>query len=80
MTIKINGMISTSDFVAEIEEMVYQTDAEYIDAIVEYCSKNNIEIETAAAIIRTTPTLKSKIQMEAEDLNVLPKTARLPVS
>jgi len=59
--------------------MVYQTDTEYIDAVVEWCAKHNIEVETAASIIKSTPTLKSKIQMEAEDLNVLPKTARLPI-
>lgn len=77
--IKINSMISTPDFIKEVEEMVYETGADYVDAVVEYCKKHGIEIETAASIIKSTPTLKSKIQIEAEDMNVLPRAARLPV-
>ena len=39
------------DFVKEIEDLVEKLDIEYIDAVVLYCQRKNIEIETAAAII-----------------------------
>jgi len=77
--IKVNGMIVSTDFVKKIDEIATSTGAHYIDVIVDYCAKNNIEIETAAAIIKISPLIKSKVQFEAENLNILQKTARLPI-
>lgn len=72
-------MISSSDFVKKIDEFAKNNNIEYIDAVVEYCARNNIEIETAAAIIKSSPLIKGKIQIEAENLNIMHKTARLPL-
>lgn len=52
---------------------------EYIDAIIHYCEKNNLEIETVAKIIKKNPVLKSKLQDEAEELNIIEKTSKLPL-
>lgn len=62
-----------------IEEIVYMKDISYMDAIIEYCEQNEVEIEVAASLISNN--LKSKIQLEAEDLNFLPKsnTTKLPL-
>jgi hypothetical protein len=62
-----------------IEEIVYMKDISYMDAIIEYCEHNDVEIEVAASLISNN--LKSKIQLEAEDLNFLPKsnTTKLPL-
>ena len=76
---KVNSMIDTAEFLKEIERMTEETGSDYIDAIVEYCSKHNLEIETAAAIVKKSELIKSKLQQEAEILNILPKTTRLPV-
>lgn len=66
-------------FSLDIEEIVYMKDISYMDAILEYCEKNDVEIEVAASLISNN--LKSKIQLEAEDLNFLPRsnTTRLPL-
>ena len=66
-------------FSMAIEELVYMKDIPYIDAVVEYCEETGFEIETAAKLV--SGVLKSKIQMEAEDLHFLTKsnTARLPI-
>lgn len=72
-------MILPADFIKKIEEIASKPGVDYIDAVIDYCTKNGIEIETAAAIIKSNPSIKSKIQVEAEELNVLEKTARLPV-
>ena len=66
-------------FSMEIEELVYMKDIPYIDAIVEYCEKTGFEIETAAKLV--SGVLKSKIQLEAEDLHYLKKsnTSQLPL-
>jgi hypothetical protein len=59
--------------------MVSKNNIEYIDAIILWCQKNNFEVEYAANMIKKDPVLKSKVQNEAENLNVLKKGARLPV-
>lgn len=51
----------------------------YIDAIVDFAEKNNIEIEVVGEMIRRSPLLKAKIHVEAEELNMLEPIARLPV-
>jgi len=66
-------------FSMAIEELVYMKDIPYIDAVVEYCEQTGFEIETAAKLV--SGVLKSKIQMEAEDLHYLAKsnTSKLPL-
>lgn len=65
-------------FVEEIEKLCSTKNIEYIDAIVLWCERNNLEIEVAAGWIKKDPVMKSKIQAEAENLNVLKRGARLP--
>lgn len=72
-------MLKNSGFVEEIEKLCRDKNIEYIDAIVFWCQKNNLEIETAAYWIKKDPVMKSKIQVEAENLNILKRGARLPI-
>ena len=71
--------MSNEKFIKEIERLVINYDLDYMDAVVHYCEKNNIEIEAAASIIRSNIRIKARLQDEAEDLNFLPKRAKLPV-
>jgi|TARA_R100000479_G_C6247550_1_gene151134 hypothetical protein len=48
-----------------------------MDAILHYCDQNGMEPETAAQLVNTK--LKAQIREEAEVLNFLPKTAKLPI-
>lgn len=64
-------------FAKEIENLVATTDLNYIEAIVEYCNRTGMEIEVASTLINNN--LKSKIENDAQDLNLLPKSARLPI-
>jgi len=66
-------------FVEEIEILCKEKNIEYIDAVVLWCEKNNLEVETAAFWIKKDPTMKSKIQAEAETLNILKRGAKLPI-
>lgn len=54
-------------------------DSRYIDAIITYCERNEIDVENFGKFVKSIPSLKSKLQEEAEELNYLSKTARLPV-
>lgn len=66
-------------FYNEIESIVVEMKTDYMDAIVHYCDKNNVEIETIASIVKSNSKFKAIIQNEGEDLNLLPKTAKLPL-
>lgn len=63
----------------KIEDIVKKKRVSYIDAIVLYCANTGFEIELTAKLI--SPNLRSKIQIEAEGLNFLPKskTRKLPI-
>ena len=66
-------------FFDDIKQIIDQKGVNYIDAVIYYCEKNNIEIETVAAVIKSNPKLKACIQIEAEDLNMMKeKHSRLP--
>jgi predicted aldo/keto reductase-like oxidoreductase len=62
----------------EIQEYI-DSGIPYIDAVIEYAEKNEVEIEVVGEIIRRSPVLKAKIHSEAEELNMMERTARLPV-
>lgn len=70
--------INTENIVKEIQAFI-DKGVPYIDAVVEYAEKNEVEIEVIGQMIRSSPILKAKIQYEAEELNMMDKTDRLPV-
>jgi len=51
----------------------------YIDALVQYADDHGIEIEVVAEIVRRSPTLKGKIQHDAEQLKLVQRTSKLPL-
>lgn len=48
-----------------------------MDAILHYCEQNKLEYETAASLISTD--LKRLLRKEAEELNFIPTTSKLPL-
>tara|TARA_B100001778_G_C18237100_1_gene471640 strand:- start:200 stop:430 length:231 start_codon:yes stop_codon:yes gene_type:complete len=68
-----------SQFALEIEQIVKDKKIAYLDAVMYYVETNNTEIETVASFIKNSQILKSKIALEAEDLNMIKKSARLPI-
>lgn len=77
--LKVNGIKSSADFIKAIEKFVSDKQCDYMDAIIVYCEENDIEIEAAASLIKSSSKIKAKVQFEAEELNYLPKTAKLPI-
>lgn len=69
---------TSNTIIKEILSIVKEAKIPYIDAAILYSENSGIELETIAEIIQKNPKLKSSIQEEAEDLNFLKKTDRLP--
>lgn len=77
---KLLKVKSSSEFVLEIERIVKEKSIEYFEAVLHYCEMNNIEVETAAALVKQNSVLKNKIQVEAENINMIKRSsARLPI-
>ena len=68
---------TSSEFYIKIQKLVEQTKLSYMDAVLHYCDQNGMEPETAAQLVNSK--LKAQIREEAEELNFLPKTAKLPI-
>ena len=68
---------TSAEFYTKIVKLVEDTKLSYMDAVLHYCDQNNMEPETAAQLVNTK--LKAQIREEAEVLNFLPKTAKLPL-
>lgn len=49
----------------------------YMDAILEYCDKHQMEPDAIAPLI--SKPLKEKLEADARELNFLPRVATLPV-
>ena len=72
-------LMNSKRFALEIEDIVKSKKISYMDAVVLYCEDNDIDTGTISSLINKS--LKEKIQMEAEKLNLVEKsgTAILPV-
>jgi hypothetical protein len=69
-------------FAVDIETLRREKRMDYIDAVVFWCEQRNLDIEYAATLIKKDTIIKTKIQIEAEDLNALKKikkSAQLPI-
>lgn len=69
------NILSKEIFCKEVEKFVLSTGASYMEAIVELCDKREIEVEVAAKLL--TPHVKSIIEKEAMDLNMVQKRSTL---
>ena len=71
-------IVTPNKFALLIEDIVKTKRISYIDAVVLYCEKHNIDPSTTKSMINKN--LKEKIAYEAQRLNMLKeKTAKLPI-
>lgn len=73
------SMINVNEFLLEVERIAADKSIDYIDAVLHYCGKTGMEIETAAELIKKNAKIKAKVKTDAENIGYLPKTAKLPI-
>jgi len=66
-----------SEFSENILSVASNERCTIMDAIIIHCEKTGMEIDLASTLISSA--LKSKIRAEAEELNLLKKSAKLPI-
>ena len=72
-------LMNSKKFALTIESMVKEKRISYMDAILKFCEDNEIDPSSVGSLINKS--LKEKIQLEAEKLNLIEKssTATLPL-
>ena len=67
----------TIDLNLTIEQIVKDKELSYMEAVLDYA--NNSEIEPEAMAKMLNQSVKDKIEVEAQNLNMLKKTGQLPI-
>ena len=73
----VEQKVTTKRFALLIDELVKTKNLTHMEAIIYYCEQNMLEPASVTKWI--DQCLKDKIQLDAEKLNYLPKTAQLPL-
>lgn len=68
---------SPNEFSIYIDEMVVKYKISYMEAVINYCNEIDIDVESIGTLINSK--LKEKIQMEAEQANLMKPRGHLPV-
>jgi len=64
-----NNFTTKNEFSQHIETIAALEDISIIEAITDYCKKNNLEIEAVPALL--SPSLVKKIQLQSSELNLM---------
>ena len=75
--VNTNSLMTPKKFSIRIEKLAKDSDTSYLDALLDYCEKNSVEPEQIKPLI--TKSLKEKLEVNARELNFLPKVATLPI-
>ena len=67
----------TIDLNLTIEQIVKDTELSYMEAVLDYAKNSEIEPEAMAKMLNQS--IKDKIEVEAQNLNMLKRTAKLPI-
>ena len=66
-----------SEFSTKIMEMAEESNLSIMDSIVGYCEQTGMEIDVASTLVSSA--LKAKLREEAQELNLLKKSSKLPI-
>ncbi len=71
--------LNDEKFYVKIDDLVWKDDITYMEATMLICDELGIDPEDLLKLKLITPILKSKLELEAEELGLLKPSARLPV-
>jgi hypothetical protein len=65
------------NFSMMVEELATKLGCNRMDAILQHCKETGLEVEVASTLISSA--LKAKIKEEAQELNLIKKSSKLPL-
>ena len=69
--------LTKSKFTKMVEQVVMSQKTTYMDAVIDICEANNIDLEDVKKFVAAS--IKDKLEAEAMHLNFLPQSNTLPV-
>jgi hypothetical protein len=66
-----------NDFSEMISKLSYTLGSTHMDAIIHHCEQTGMEVNVASLLVSNA--LKAKIREEAQELNLLKKSSKLPI-
>lgn len=75
-------MTNSSNFCIQIERIVNKYNINIMDAVIHYCEKNQMEIETAGALLNRNKKMMELLEIEAKESRLLKDNtmyAKLPI-
>lgn len=66
-----------NDFSEMISKLSCTLGGTHMDAIIHHCEQTGMEVDVASSLVSNA--LKAKIREEAQELNLLKKSAKLPI-
>jgi hypothetical protein len=77
--INLNNNFVHQNILIEIQNYCHNNKLDYIDGIINWCEKNDVEIEYISDMIKCDSVFKAKIQYEAEELHYLKRPRRVAI-
>lgn len=68
-----------TDFFDRVNQLVNKEGYDYIEAITAYCEEHDLDVEAVVPLIKGSSKFKAQLQEEAERLNLITKSAKLPL-
>lgn len=68
---------SPNEFAMYIDEIVSKSKFTYMEAVINYCNEMEIEVDSIGSLINQK--LREKIQIEAEQANMMKPRGQLPI-
>lgn len=77
--IDLDQRVTVNNFQTAIESCVHKKGMGYLEAIMWYCEQHNVEIEAVASLIKKSEAIRTKLEAECEDQNMIQRQPKLPV-
>lgn len=77
--IDLDQRVTVNNFQTAIESCVHKRGMGYLEAIMWYCEQHNIEIEAVVSLIKKSEAIRTKLEAECEDQNIIQRQPKLPL-
>lgn len=68
---KLMKKLDSNTFAKKVEEMVRFRGLDYMDAIIQFCAEEGLDVEAAGALVRRCEPIRQKLEAEVTRSNLL---------
>jgi hypothetical protein len=76
---KLEKKFDANTFAMAVEGKVRTLGMGYLEAILSFCEENDMEPTAIGNLVKKSDVIKSKLEAECRELNLLERTAKLPI-